>query len=171
MTSRDMREETPIPAKKKHIKDSRPSSSTHRDTRFMLIYTNSHPPDDTITLGFSEGTHMRVTATRDGVTRRVAAAYASINFMDRLPFPYDDARLEHVLTASHLFVRGASASPALLYLTYAPPVRMFSITGVTLLIFFLEGEAGRSPVALTRARTIARGLPYNADEETEEQDQ
>ena len=137
----------------------------------MLIYTNSHPADETITLGFAEGTHIRVTATRDGVTRRVTAAYASINFMDRLPFPYDDARLEHVLTASHPFVREATASPAQLYLTYAQPLTMFTITGVTLLIFFLEGEASRSPVALTRARTIARGLPHNSDEETEEQDQ
>ena len=66
----------------------------------MLIYTDSNSAGGTITVNFREGMHMTVSASRHGTTRRVVAAYLGVWNMPRAPFPYDDARLEAVLTAS-----------------------------------------------------------------------
>jgi hypothetical protein len=137
----------------------------------MLIYTDCHPAGGTITVNFREGMHMTVSASRHETTRRVVAAYLGVWNMDREPFPYDDARLEAVLTASHCAVLEVTVSQFDLHLRYALPITMFSIPNISTTRFCFEEALQRSPAALTVARTVSRGMPYQGDSESEEEDQ
>lgn len=138
----------------------------------MLIYTDCHPAGGTITVNFREGMHMTVSASRHGTTRRVVAAYLGVwNRSCWEPFPYDDARLEAVLTASHCAVQEVTVSQYDLHLLYALPITMFSIPNISTTRFCFEEALQRSPTALNLTRTGSHGMPYQGDSESEEEDQ